>query len=235
MRSSVKAMGRVGALWPLLLLWSSAAGAQDLLLTGGKLVDPRSRSVTQQSLTIEDGVITGRSIEVPADFSGRVLDITGKWIIPGLHDMHTHTVMQMAPVGVRELVGTEKAARRMLFSGVTGFLDLFNTEKVIFATRDRQRASTAPAEADIFAAGPCFTATSGHCTQFFGPARIIDTPAQARQQIADLASARPDVVKLVYAHGEGAPPTIDRATLEAAIGAAKEAWATHGRAYRDLE
>ncbi len=58
----------------------------------------------------------------------------------------------------------------MLFAGVTSFLDLFAPESDIFALRDRQR-TTGLAGADIFAAGPCLTATGGHCTEYGVPTR----------------------------------------------------------------
>jgi imidazolonepropionase-like amidohydrolase len=88
--------------------------------------------------------------------------------------------------------------------------------------RDRQRGdpTTLPG-ADLFAAGPCITATAGHCTEYGLPTRVIDSPEDARRELAELAPKRPDVVKLVH-HTGGRMPTIDAATLEAAIAAARE-------------
>jgi hypothetical protein len=50
---------------------------------------------------------------------------------------------------------------RILRAGVTALLDLFNDEAAVFALRDRQRAGEVGG-AEIFASGPCFTATQGH-------------------------------------------------------------------------
>ena len=194
-------MSRNRILWiGILLLACRVSEAQDLLLVGGKLVDPRSQSIVEQNLLILNGFIAGRPAKAPADFAGEVVDVRGEWIIPGLHDLHTHTLMNLAGPRAREFVGTPKAARRMLYCGVTGFLDLFNTESYILRVRDEQRSRREGNGADIFAAGPCFTATAGHCTQFAGPARIIDTPEEARRLVAELATKKPDVIKLVYSH-----------------------------------
>ena len=66
------------------------------------------------------------------------------------------------------------------------------------------------------------TATGGHCTEYGIPTRVINTPSESRQQISDLARSRPDVVKIVYDHETGRLPSIDRATLEAAVTAARD-------------
>jgi imidazolonepropionase-like amidohydrolase len=103
-----------------------------------------------------------------------------------------------------------------------------------------------PPGADLYAAGPCLTAPGGHCTEYRIPTRTISTPEEARREVGELAAKRPDVVKLVYAHvSEGveetswnrALPSIDRATLEAAIAAAAEhdlRTVVHVRSWRDV-
>ena len=204
----------------LLVLATAPARAQDLFVAGGRLVDPRAQEVVETGLLIVDGVIRATMPEPPAGFAGEILDAEGRWVIPGLHDLHVHSLLNQAPGGVREIVGSEVVARRMLYAGVTGFLDLFNEEDYVLELRDRLRAGADSATADVFAAGPCLTATGGHCTEYPAPTRTIDTPEQARREIAELSPKRPDVIKLVY---DARPlPTIDPATLEAAVAAARE-------------
>ncbi len=196
--------------------------AQDVFLAGGHLVDPRSRTVREGNLLILDGVIAGTPEAPPEGFDGEVVDAAGLWVLPGLRDLHTHSMVHVAPGGAREVLGSEEAARRMLFAGVVGFIDLFNDEDFIFGLRDRQRAAReallggrpgegvgdrseaalAARAADLFAAGPCLTAPGGHCTEYGVPTRTIDSPEAARREIRDLAGRRPDVVKLVYANLE---------------------------------
>jgi hypothetical protein len=59
---------------------------------------------------------------------------------PGLVDLHTHAFGNQAPGGVRDIVGTQANAARVLRAGVTALLDLFNDEAAVFALRGRQRA-----------------------------------------------------------------------------------------------
>lgn len=198
--------------------------AQDLVLTNGRIVDPATKSITAGALWIRDGRIAGRGEQPPGDAPGERIDLHGRWIIPGLNDIHTHSFGNAAPGGVSDGGGTEATANRVLRAGVTSFLDLFGMEDYLFQLRDRQRAGEIGG-AEIFAAGPCFTATRGHCSEYGVPTRLIDTPEDSRRHLAELAPKRPDVVKVVYDHFDYGPtslPSIDRATLEALVAAARQ-------------
>ncbi len=151
-----------------------------------------------------------------------MLHASGKFLVPGFHDLHTHSFGNAGPQGPGSFFGTEGTARRALYVGVVGFLDLFNAEDVIFGLRGRQRADPKSVPgADIFAAGPCMTATDGHCSQFGIRTRIIDSPEDAREQVTALSAKKPDVVKVVF-HKGGRRPTVSAETLTAAIKTANE-------------
>jgi len=165
-------------LTPLLALALSAAPAlaQDLFLTGARVVDPAAREVRT-----------------------------------------------MAPGRVFDSPGTAGTARRMLYAGVTGFLDLFGHEQMLYDLREQQRAGTVDSAggAELFASLSCLTAPEGHCTEYGVETRVMSTPEEAREVVADLARKRPDVVKIVYAPS-GRMPSIDKATLAAAVATATE-------------
>ena len=220
--------------WALIATsWAAVGAADSLLLTGGQLVDPRAGTIRSGHLLVVDGVIAEAPEQIPEDFDGQIVDVAGKWIVPGLRDFHTHSALNMAPGGARELFGTEGGARRMLYAGVTGFLDLFNHEDYVLSLRDQQREQGgAELGADIFAAGPCLTATGGHGTEYPIPTRTIDSPEDARREIAELVKRRPDVIKIIYEHmrpdlakisWRKLRPSIDQPTLEAAVRAATDA------------
>ena len=80
------------------LVCASAAVAQsggDLFIVDANVVDPAARQVRRGNLLIRDGVVAGAPQSAPAGFAGRTLDLDGKWVIPGLVDLHTHTFGNM--------------------------------------------------------------------------------------------------------------------------------------------
>lgn len=212
-----------GALFlPLSLLLGLPAGvhAQDLFLTRARIVDPASEEIREGNLLILEGRIAGSPEAAPADFTGRTLHLEGRWVIPGLVDLHTHSYGNAAPGNAGDFVGTAVVARRMLYAGVTAFLDLFGSEDGLVAVRARQRAGELLG-ADVFASLSCLTAPQGHCSEYGVPTRIMDSPEEARRQVTELAAKQPDAVKIVYAPA-GRMPSIDRETLAAAIATATE-------------
>jgi imidazolonepropionase-like amidohydrolase len=206
--------------WLVLGLASTGqqATAQQLFLTNGRIVDPAAQEVRPGNLLIIDGVIAGSPEEAPAGFAGATLDLGGRWVIPGLNDLHTHAYGNMAPGDAFDAPGTAVVAQRMLYAGVAGFLDLFGNEESLYQLRERQRAGEAGG-ADLFASLSCLTATKGHCTEYGTPTRVMDSPQEAQEVVADLAQKRPDVVKIVYAP-TGRMPSIDKETLAAAVATA---------------
>jgi len=79
----------------------------------------------------------------PADFHGEEVDLTGKYVIPGLVDAHVHSEGNRAPVGEPdEDFGPEETARRMLYAGVTAYLDLALDADTIFNARRTQSEGT---------------------------------------------------------------------------------------------
>ncbi|MEP7218471.1 MAG: amidohydrolase family protein, partial [Bacteroidota bacterium] len=199
----------------LLATVATPAGAQ-LLLKNARIVDPARREIYSGAIVIDNGKIASILKEAPSAFKGRVIDLAGKWVIPGLNDMHVHSFGNLAPGNQIQYLGTADAAKTMLYAGVTGFLDLFSPEDQIFQLRDAQRANGLIA-ADIYCAGPILTCTGGHGTEYGTPTRVINSPAEAIATVTDLAKRHPDVVKIVYDHAFTLMPTIDHATMEAAV------------------
>jgi len=212
------------ALLSVTILFPGPMAAQDLALTDAVVLNPADESVRHGVLLIEAGRISGIGTHVPPEFSGRVLDIEGRFVVPALADLHIHSWGNGSPGGTPQLLGPEGASKAALYNGVAFILDLFSPEQMILEFRDRQEDEGAQG-AVLLAAGPCFTATDGHCSQFGTPTRIVDTPEEARREVADLAASAPNVVKVVYDHqvyGDFSMPTVDLPTLTAVIETAHE-------------
>ena len=141
----------------------SAQAAADLYLTNANLIDPAARQVRRGNLLIRNGSIVDTPLQKPTDFAGRTLDLDGKWVIPGLVDLHTHTFGNMTANNPRpvDAPGPAGVALRLLYAGVTSFLDLFGNEDQLFTTREQQRAGQLGG-ADMFATLTCITAPRGH-------------------------------------------------------------------------
>lgn len=195
------------------------AAAQQLLLTNGTLLDPSDRSSIKQHLLLDHTGILARLDSIPPDFTGQQLDISGKFVIPGLIDMHTHVFGNRAPNSQSETMGPAAAAHVVLQAGVTGFVDLFGNEERLFEHRRLQRSGLIDG-ADIYTSLSCLTAPGGHCSQF-GKTRTIANAQEAKQHIGELAAKHADVIKLVSTIG-GRLPSLTPELLKTAAEEAKK-------------
>ena len=206
------------------VLGARSVAAQDLALANAVVLNPADETVDHGVLLIQDGIVGGVLAAVPPDFGGRVLDLEGRFVMPALADLHTHSFGNMSPRGMPQLLGPQGTANAALFTGVAFVLDLFSPEQMIFDYRNRRRDEGGQG-AEVFAAGPCLTATNGHCSEYGVPTRIVDTPEDARREVTDLARSAPDVVKIVYDHqtyGGRSMPTVDLPTLTAVLETARQ-------------
>jgi len=199
----------------------SARDESELLLENGILVDPRTQTLVKRTLLLREGRIAQVYATPPAAYHGPRLDVAGRYLLPALTDMHMHAVGNTGPGSAVDVMTVEQVMRRQLYCGVTRTLDLFNTEDTVFAIRNSQRTHPRPA-ADLYCAGPALTCPGGHGTQFDIPTRTINSPAEAAQVVTALAARHPDVVKVIYDHYGTWMPTIDKATLVAALHAAQQ-------------
>ncbi len=210
----------LGLLFWVVLITANSTFSQNLLLKNGHIVNPATQEITNSHLVIQDEIIKYILKKAPETFEGEVIDLSGKWLIPGLNDMHTHSYGNAGPGRKTQFLSTAGTAKMMLYCGVTGFLDLFSAEDFIINLRSQQRTKGLPG-ADIYCAGPCFTCTDGHCTEYGVPTRVINSPEDARREVSELAEKKPDVIKLVY-HTNGRMPTVNKETMQALIEAANE-------------
>jgi imidazolonepropionase-like amidohydrolase len=190
-----------------------------LLLKNAHVVDPERRQERVANVLVRDGKLVSVLDAPPSDFQGEVVDLTGKFLIPGLVDAHVHSWGNRAPVSdPDERFGPEETARRMLCAGVTAFLDLGSERETIFALRKKLRDQRALG-ADLYAAGPVFIGVGGSRGKD-GPL-VAQTPADAKQRLDELARDRPDVVKIIF-DGSGKRRTMSADVMRALVEHARE-------------
>lgn len=138
--------------------------------------------------------------------AGQVIDVTGKTVLPGLIDLHVHTMSESGPIGdYSQEIHLFEHMKAMLRSGVTSYLDLGSAEHVIFDLRTRVRSGMVLGPR-VFAVGPLLTPTGGHPCYAGSPPGdfcvFVDSPDQAAPSVEKLAAKRPDLVKIVIEGGQ---------------------------------
>lgn len=200
------------------LLISFADGrAAELWLRNVQLVDPAARTSTRTDIVVVDGRIVPTP-PGPPPASAQVLELAGKWIIPGLVDLHVHSYGNVFADGTDQDLDPRATARLMLYCGVTAYLEL-GTRNLddIFAARDGQRAQppAAAGEADIYCAGFAF-----------GPWSLASPDAAKSTLSAYLRRWHPDVIKLLngrFANRPGFALDVLRAAIATAHAAGTKA------------
>ena len=64
----------------------------DLCLRGGRVIDPGRGVDAEADVILKDGVVarSGKGIAAGLGADVRVIDVRGKWVVPGFIDLHTH-------------------------------------------------------------------------------------------------------------------------------------------------
>jgi len=82
----------------LFLVSLQFVGAQhDMLLKGGHLIDPKNDINEPMDIAITDGKIAEVATSINPDQAGKVIDVSGLYVTPGLIDMHVHVFMGNDP------------------------------------------------------------------------------------------------------------------------------------------
>lgn len=184
-----------------------AAQAEGLLFEDVTLIDGTGRSPVEHAYVLVEGDRIVRVSRSPLEAPARVsrIDGRGKFLIPGLMDMHVHLTGARGPGGTDERAGI-RALHGFLYSGVTAVYDAGNVPDYVFGLRTRERAGeiTAPR---IFASGGVVTAPGGH-----GGGRgatLVDSWPEAKRALDTHLAREPDLVKLTFdEHGWGTRPLI---------------------------
>jgi dihydroorotase len=70
----------------------------DLLLKGGHVIDPANNIDTVMDVAVSGGKIAAVAKDIPASEAGKVVDVSGLYVTPGLIDIHVHITYGGAPL-----------------------------------------------------------------------------------------------------------------------------------------
>src|SRR5580704_11603654 len=71
----------------------------DLLIKGGKVIDPSQNLEEERDVAIRDGKIVRLERDIPANRAHQVLNATGMIVTPGLIDVHVHVLPYVGETG----------------------------------------------------------------------------------------------------------------------------------------
>jgi imidazolonepropionase-like amidohydrolase len=171
-----------------------------------------SKVILQGDVWVCDGQIraVGRHLKGPS--SVRVIDGTGKTLLPGLIDAHVHAM------------GLDTALRSALALGVTTEFDMGASPRYAARIKAEQAAGNDLDLADLFSSRTQPTVPDGHGTEYGIPIPTLSTAEEAQGFIdARIAEGADFIGEIIYDDGREFGlqlPTLSRETLRAVIEAA---------------
>ncbi len=196
---------------------------QNYAFINGSMIDGTSGGEVHRGMTvvIRDGRISeiGRSGETKVPSDCMVIDLTGKYLMPGLINAHVHLFGSGKPMkavgggsAARRLVGflgtgighrvldsmVKNHAQAALYSGVTtirGVGDLFYSDVKL---RDKVESGKCPGPR-MLVSGPAIAVTGGHGAGSF--AMVSDTPWDNRRCVRRNIEEQVDLIKICVTGG----------------------------------
>jgi imidazolonepropionase-like amidohydrolase len=190
------------AWWLLALLCGTGAVApaqQPLAFTHVTVVEVRSGQLLRDQTVIVEGnrireVAHSGAVRIPS--GALVVDAIGKFLIPGLWDMHTHVLETSHDSSSEELLGLndrERAFRLLIANGVTGISDMYTRLPLSTVALIRQQT----AKGTLL--GPRIVATGllvdGDPPMFPGSI-VVRSAQEAREAVRRLKRGDADFVKV---------------------------------------
>lgn len=187
--------------------FAASAAAQDrLALVGGMLLDGYDVPPLHHAAVLIEGeriVAVGRAAELEIPPDARVVDTSGRVMIPGMMDLHAHLAVlghgeygrwfswiDEEGVDIEEVM--EISAKQLLLAGVTTAVDLGAPLEASLAVRDRIARGEVPG-ARLLMAGPWITRRVSFWPENYQIG--VSSPEEASAAVERLAEAGVDVIK----------------------------------------
>jgi imidazolonepropionase-like amidohydrolase len=184
----------------LLLLFATSLVAEVKVLKNFTLIDGAGHPpMAGAAMILNNGRITwvGPVAKLKSPPSAQVIDLQGKYVMPGLIDLHVHLgdvvgLDQNAKFFTPENVESDLATYASY--GVTTVLSMGTDKDSIFKMRDVQRAGR-PKETRIYTVGQGFIFTGGY-GGLEGVNKGVSTVAEVEPAVAAQAAKHVDLIKL---------------------------------------
>ena len=112
--------GRAGAA-PAAAQASGAPATYDLLIAGGRVIDPSQNLSAERDVAILHGRIAQVAANIPRAQARRVFDASGRIVTPGLIDVHGHSYEYGTPLGVNsDVTGIQSGVTTIVDAGSVG-------------------------------------------------------------------------------------------------------------------
>lgn len=151
---------------------SQPVSAEQSYIKAGQLLDVSSgRILKNKVITINDGVITKISTNMPKVADGaKVIDLSDKFVLPGMMDMHTHIVKNLSKSFYdgyfqsphRATIGGVVNAEKTLLAGFTVIRNVGANDYMDVALRNAINAGEIDGPR-MAVSGPSLGITGGHC------------------------------------------------------------------------
>ncbi len=161
--------------------------------------------IEKATVLVRDGKIenVAAAMKIPAD--AQVINGSGKTLLPGLIDSHTHIFGD----GLQQSVQF----------GVTTDIDMFTSVEIVKAMKEQQAAGPNPDRADLVSSGTLATVPGGHGTEYGITIPTLSKPEEAQAFVDARIAEGSDFIKIIYGHG-WKYASLDKPTLAALISAA---------------
>lgn len=177
-----------------------------IFVDGGILIDGAGAQPAENpGILIEGERIRSLGREAAGEPGTEVISADGKWVLPGLFDLHVHVTFMLS--GPRRLdddifnaIRSERFLERYQEIGVTTVRDVGAREWIGYSLKRTQRAGLMGG-ARYYTSGPIITVTGGHGSEFqplHPPLWAVeaDGPWELRQRVREAIKLEADLIKI---------------------------------------
>ncbi|GLX86574.1 Xaa-Pro dipeptidase [Thalassotalea loyana] len=205
-----------------LAISSSVVAKTTVIHAGELLAVPGDKPLKEQTVVIKDGkiinVVKGYAEATKFGKNAQLIDLSDRFVMPGLMDMHVHLQGELSPSNDSEALRMSNAdvamkstmfANKVLHAGFTTVRDLGANPEEIFALRDAIDKGWVNGPR-VIAAGSMVAATGGHgdvdgmkaeLIEKYTPKTICDGPYDCRRATRHAIKYGADIIKITSTGG----------------------------------